>query len=45
MKRLSVFILSAIVLALALLPSRTVAQQKSLKKQLVGAYARIVRWR
>ena len=38
MKRLSVFILSAIVLALALLPSRTVAQQKSLKEQLVGAW-------
>jgi hypothetical protein len=38
MKRFSAFTLSALVLALALSPGKTVAQQKSLKAQLVGAW-------
>jgi Lipocalin-like domain len=39
MKRLSVLSLSAMAVALASLPGSTVAQQKSLKEQLVGAWA------
>ena len=38
MKLFSVFSLSAIMFVLTLLPSSTVAQQKSLKEQLVGAW-------
>ena len=38
MKRFNVFILSAMMLGFALLPGSTVAQQKSLKEQLVGAW-------
>jgi hypothetical protein len=36
--KFSVFCLSTMVLGLVLLPGRTVAQQKSLKEQLVGAW-------